>query len=134
KEITESAPGDLKIEITQANLSGASLERHVRFIEQSKEDPSFNPYGNKNLTLREILEKDTYDVVTIQQASKSSWQRDTFDPFANQLVAFIRERAPSSEIMIHQTWAYHPGSKRLKEWGMSREDMHRKATANYNRL
>ncbi|MCA1760760.1 MAG: hypothetical protein LC658_13410, partial [Bacteroidales bacterium] len=68
--IAESVPG-YKISITKANLGGCSLERHVKLIKDCENDASLKPYQGK-YCLRELLQMDDYDFVTIQQVSSSS--------------------------------------------------------------
>jgi hypothetical protein len=132
QQITESVPG-FSIEITKANLGGCSLERHASLIEACKEDDGLKPYSN-TYCLGDLLKKDTYDFVTIQQVSSLSFTPESFEPYAEVLIQFIREHAHSSEIMIHQTWAYGADSPRLKEWEMSREEMHNGLVKNYQVL
>lgn len=80
------------------------------------------------------MKKDTYNFVTIQQVSSLSFKPESFEPYADVLIQFIRKHAPPSEIIIHQTWAYGADSPRLKEWGMSREEMHKGLVKNYQVL
>lgn len=132
QQITESVPG-LLIEVTKANLGGCSLERHASLIEKCNTDDGAKPYSNA-YCLKDLLKKDTYDFVTIQQVSSLSFKPESFEPYANVLIQFIRKHAHSSEIMIHQTWAYGADSPRLKEWDMSREEMHNGLVKNYQVL
>ena len=95
-----------------AIILGGSLEDHAKALAAFDADPAGRagrPYGGK--ALREMLRQEPWDVVTLQQASPKSFRPETFEPFAGQLVAAIRQDAPSAEIVVHQTWAYrddHP--------------------------
>lgn len=115
--------GGKQLVIFPANIGGASLERQVRQIELFEEKPGAEgsrPYANRkhprtgerrDFSLREALEAEAWDVVTIQQRSRSSFDASTYEPHASRLIEFIRRHAPSAEIMVHQTWAYredHP--------------------------
>lgn len=132
QQITESVPG-LSIEITRANLGGCSLERHASLIKRCKEDDGSKPYSN-TYCLEDLLKMDTYDFVTIQQVSSLSFMPDSFEPYADVLIQFIRKHAPPSEIMIHQTWAYGADSPRLMEWNMLRDEMHNGLVNSYQVL
>lgn len=57
-------------------------------------------------TLLEVLRKKKWDYVSIQQLSRLSFLPETYEPHAGQLIAYIREHSPESEIVIHMTWAY----------------------------
>jgi len=132
EQITESVEGH-SIEIIRANIGGCSLEKHAKLIDSCAQNPNFKPYQNK-YTLKELLEMYDYDFVTIQQVSSLSFKPKSFQPYADQLVEFIHNHVPGAQVIIHQTWAYHPDSERLKNWAMSREAMHEGLVKNYNVL
>ncbi len=132
QQITESVPG-FSIEITKANLGGCSLERHASLIEKCNKNNGSKPYSY-TYCLEDLLKKNTYDFVTIQQVSSLSFKLESFEPYTDVLIQFIRKHAPPSEIMIHQTWAYGADSPRLKEWNMLREEMHNGLVNSYQML
>jgi len=106
-----------------ANIGGATMERHVRHMEAFERDPT-DPEGRPyhvrvhpktgqrgKLSLREALEAEAWDVVTIQQASPMSFKPESYHPYARQLIEYVRAHAPEAEIVVHQTWVYredHP--------------------------
>jgi len=63
------------------------------------------PVGFK-VSLKEALLNRTWDVITLQQMSLDSVNYDTYQPYLDRLVDFIRLCAPKSRIAIQQTWAY----------------------------
>lgn len=131
-KIAESVQGR-KIEITNAHLREWDLAKHAKHIKQFETDPNNKPY-RKKYTLKEKLQLAKWDVVTIQQVSTLSFRAGSFQPHADEIVAFIKKHAPDSEILIHQTWAYPSDNKRLKRFKISREQMHERLTKNYNDL
>lgn len=131
-QITKSVVG-YEILITTANIGGCSLEKHVSLIRGCEKDSSLKPYSEK-YCLNELLLMDNYDFITIQQASPLSFNAESFQPYADSLFEFIKKLSPESEVLIHQTWAYSPASKRLKELGLSRDEMHYRLLKNYNDL
>jgi len=132
KEITESVAG-CDITITKANIGGCPLDKHADLIDQCAADPNLKPYYKK-YTLLELLGMDAYDFVTIQQVSTKSFKKETFHPYADRLYAFVQEHAPSAQVLIHETWAYHENSPRYSEWGVSRDEMHQGLVKNYHAL
>lgn len=97
--------GDTLI-VGRANLGGCPLSRHWDNAE--KDTPI---YGKEKHTLKQMLEQDKWDVVTIQQVSHQSFKRESFEPYAEKLINYIKQYAPQAEIVVHQTWAYradHP--------------------------
>ncbi len=98
----------------QLIIGGASFEVHwTKWLkaEKNPEDPAGQYTMKRNL--KQWLKAEPWDVVTIQQASIKSHDLTTYQPFAGQLHAFIRENAPQAEIMIHQTWPYRVDDPRF---------------------
>ena len=115
----QSARCDLHFE--RANFGGCELARHWSYIEAEERDVRCRIYqgGRK---LRSILELRAWDVVTIQQASHDSWRPETFQPWAGNIIAYVKKHAPQAEVVIQQTWAYradHPQLLPGSEWGVS---------------
>jgi hypothetical protein len=130
-QIAASVAG-YEIAVTKANLGGCSLERHVNLIQACEEDPENKPYSKK-YCLKDLLLMDDYDYVTIQQLSSLSFKPASLQPYADELIRFIRENEPQAEIIIQQTWAY-PNPDRLEEWGITYDEMHAGLVESYNLL
>ena len=130
----QSARCDLHFE--RANFGGCELARHWSYIEAEERDVRCRIYqgGRK---LRSILELRAWDVGTIQQASHDSWRPETFQPWAGNIIAYVKKHAPQAEVVIQQTWAYradHPQLLPGSEWGISQDEMYERLTANYTKL
>ena len=65
------------------------------------------------VSLEEALLNRNWDVITIQQVSSLSGDYETYQPYLNELIAFVRRMSPKAKIAIHQTWAYAPESPRF---------------------
>ena len=130
-EIAESVPGH-SIHYTKANIGGCSLAKHVSLIIACEEDSTLKPYA-KEYCLKDLLQADSYDFVTIQQVSSMSFKWESFQPYAGELIEFIREYQPQTEIIIQQTWAY-PNVTKLEEWGITYDEMHAGLVESYKRL
>lgn len=99
-----------------AMIGGSSMEVHATHLAQAEAgDNAGRVYKNvvdpvtrqkSDATLPEMLKSTDWDVVTIQQWSRLSFKPETYQPFADQLIAAIRQYAPHAEIVVHQTWAY----------------------------
>jgi hypothetical protein len=64
-------------------------------------------------SLKQELAAETWDVITIQQASIRSHDVGTYRPGMKELSAFIKKHAPASEVVVHQTWAYRVDDPRF---------------------
>ena len=87
----------------------------------------------KQFSLRQALEAEKWDYVTIQQLSNNSYKFETFEPFAGDIVAYVRKYAPTAEIVIHQTWAYREDCPLYKD-GFDQQKMFDGLVDAYNQL
>ena len=136
----------LPLDIVQCGIGGCPLDKHWANVEKAG-DANFKPYGistsfssdpakklpsKANVTDALVAEK--WDIVTIQQASGKSAFYDTYEPYAGNLIAKIRELAPQAEIVIQETWSYAPYDHRLAKWKMTPADMYASLKKAYAQL
>lgn len=104
------------VEIRAVNLfiGGCSLERHAANLrENSREyDLEINggPSGGK-VSIKEALEAEDWDAVTLQQASRDSGRPQSYVPYLLTLADYVRRTVPRAGLWIHQTWAYEQDSQ-----------------------
>ena len=94
-------------------------------------------YTGIKISAGDALLLKSWDYVTIQQASDESWDYAKYQPYAENLIAKIKELCPGAEIVIQQTWAYNAADRRLNkesEWGFEQAEMHERARASYKKL
>ena len=129
----------LGLEICSLYIGGCSLERHWRNVCA----PTSTPYSVTRATtegaqhkafmgnIPSVLESEKWDVVTIQQASHFSWKPETYHPWGDNLVKYIREKAPQAKIVVHETWSYTPWDGRLAGWKIDQTEMYEKLHTAY---
>lgn len=138
------------IKLVSACIGGCSLERHVECLNAVDADPSLKPYDYTiwhiaddkvvkhwvpSGSVNRMLKDEVWDVITIQQASHFSWRPETYQPFADKLVARIRKDQPDAEIMIQQTWSYRAQDGRFNgEWDVDQASMFERLDAAYASL
>jgi len=109
------------IETVNLMIGGCSLEVHYRNMKGDKKEYCLEINGHSNtgfkVSIKEALLARSWDYVTIQQASRLSYMEDSFVPYAEELVKYIRELCPKAKVLLHQTWAYENASSRLEECG-----------------
>ena len=102
--------------LTQKMLSigGSPLERHATMALAFEKDPSDSSakYANDD-SLPQALQSESWDVVTIQQASIKSHDVETYRPYAEQLADIVHRYAPQAQLLVHQTWAYRKDDPRF---------------------
>jgi len=127
-----AAQGD-RLVLARANLGGCSLERHAALIKQCEKDPACKPYDGGKASLKDMLTRERWDIVTVQQVSHESWKAESFHPYLDEIVASIRKYAPQAEIVIQQTWAYRVDAPHFPGWKIDQAIMYRRAADNYRR-
>ncbi len=99
-------------------IGGCPLSLHYRNM--LSEDRAYTLEMNGQSTrfkvaLKEALLNRNWDVVTIQQVSQESPNYETYQPYLNELMNYVRLCVPKAKILVHQTWAYEQDSRRLNE-------------------
>ena len=141
--------GTIKMRLRQAYIGGCTIERHLNEYDRAKANPKHRPYttnlklegapktkdGKKwRANLPEMLADGTWDIVTIQQGSRHSWDPNTYKADADRLISIVREYQPKAEIVVHETWAYRCDSPRLVDWKIDQAEMHKRVSAAYKGL
>ena len=111
-----------KLRLYSANLGAHSLQMHVgyfRAFDTNPDDPKGAPYtgiadpktGSKpKLSLSKALGLENWDYVTIQQVSTLSYQANSYEPWAGELIAYIHKHEPSAKVLGLETWAHREDS------------------------
>ena len=126
--------------ITCVNLfiGGCSLHTHFANINNDSDSYMLEYNGERTgfkVSVKEALLSREWDYVTIQQVSHLSFNYDTYQPYVNKLVEYVRTYAPKAKILIHQTWGYETNSKNILEKGfVKHEDMFEQVKEAYNKL
>jgi hypothetical protein len=107
--------GGKSLIVGRANIGGCPLERHARHLRQAEAgEPEGLAYDTtdprtkekRKMSLPELLSAQPWEIVTIQQWSQLSFKPETFQPFADEIIAAVRKYAPTAEIVVQETWAY----------------------------
>lgn len=115
-------------------IGGCSLERHVRNADENKPAYAYRKIGldgkkieRKNVSLETALADEKWDYVSLQQASGKSGCFNTYEPYLNELVSYVKARiGKSTKLMFHETWAYAPDSNHgeFKNYGNDQTAMY----------
>ena len=105
-----------KVIIGNLYIGGCRLDTHYANMQSGEGKYAYRKIvdGVKtetpNVSLLTGLEDEDWDYVSIQQASGSSGQYDTYVPYLPELLKYIQENAGNPTLMFHQTWAYASSS------------------------
>ena len=97
-------------------IGGCSLQTHYLNMLDDRDDYAYvfnGEWTGLKVSIRQALRSDSWDYITLQQASVYSPKFGTYTPYIEELAAYVRKYCPHSKILIHQTWAYAEGSERL---------------------
>lgn len=97
-------------------IGGCPLSLHYRNMKSEERAYMLEMNGEStgfNVSLKEALLNRDWDIVTIQQVSSKTPYYETFQPYLDKIVEYVRLCVPKAKIAIHQTWAYEQDSHRL---------------------
>lgn len=126
------------LDIASLYIGGCPLDRHWNNIKAAETNAEFRPYrydrrvcGEPVATkearnIPDALVEAKWDIVTVQQASGKSWMAETYYPYGDDLVEYVRRHAPQAKIVVQETWSYTPWDKRLKKWNLTQDEMYEK--------
>ena len=113
-DLAKAAGKDLTV--INLYIGGCSLSRHYRNMLSGERAYQLECNGHRTgfmVSLSEALLNRDWDYITVQQASHDSTQYETYQPYLNELAAYIRRCAPKAKLIVHETWAYEQNSERL---------------------
>ena len=101
-------------EIVLGNLciGGCDLSTHVSNFQSNKSSYTYclNTTGKwqtyKGHKPLDALDSESWDVITLQQASRSSGVPKSYNPCLSSLVVLLRTHCPGARLAWHMTWAY----------------------------
>lgn len=93
-------------------IAACSLEMHAENIQENKKNYEYQVDGKtlKHTSIREVIENETFDVITIQQYSGDSGILESYEPYFKYIYDYLRKYCPKSEILFHKTWSYEKNS------------------------
>ena len=108
---------------------------HFRNLMGDKKNYEFEINGYATglfVSIKDALLSREWDYVSLQQVSQHSVDYATFQPFLNELSAYVKKYAPTAKQILHQTWGYRPESKNLQNLGYAcHEDMFKDVEKSY---
>lgn len=97
-------------------VGACTLKMHADYMESGEAAYRYDKNTNgtwvqtPDTTLLTGLLDEQWDVITMQQASQDSGIVTTYQPYLNNLIAYVQEKCPNAKIMWHMTWAYQSDS------------------------
>ena len=103
-------------DLTVINLyiGGCSLQRHWENIENNAPDYDYelNGYAVRGeAAIPQTLKERQWDYITLHQVSGKSGIKESYYPYIDLIMNYIKKNAPTAEVVIHETWAYELDSE-----------------------
>ncbi len=127
------------LNVVNLYIGGCPLEKHFRNMLSEAKAYELQYNGEKTgffVSIKDALLNRRWDVITLQQASPVSFDKDSYFPYVNRLVEYVKAYSPKAKIYIHETWAYEDGSERLAKLGRfeSANEMRNAVIATYEEV
>lgn len=99
------------LELVNLAIGGCSLQTHWENVENNNPNYLHMINGHENwegerVAIDPIIKSDHFDVVTLQQVSHFSGMYETYQPYLNNLVEYVKKLQPNADLYFHRTWAY----------------------------
>ena len=103
-------------DIYTANLfiGGCSLEIHWTNVLENNAYYDYEINGNEaqeKISIADALERNDWDIVTLQQVSGLSGIYKSYQPYLYNLAELVKSKLPDIKLCFHQTWAYEIDSE-----------------------
>ena len=104
----------LNFEVCLYNLfiGGCSLEQHWNNIDHNAEQYvlEINGEPQEKVCITDIVKKQQWDIITLQQASHFSGLPQTYEPYLEKIAVYLKQMQPQAKLYLHETWAYEVNS------------------------
>lgn len=131
---------DLDLDFFVLYIGGCSLQKHVENIHSN--EPIYELYHNgkstsKYVSILDGLKIENWDYVLTQQVSSLSGFIESFYPFLNELVDFVKRNAKFKKLGFQETWEYGKNTSEkdaFKLYNFDSNLMHEKIRLTYEKL
>ena len=101
----------LPLTLGRVSIGGCPL--HLHWYNAEHDIARYGLEYEGSFTMKQMLQSEPWDVVTLQQVSHLSWKIGTYFPYCEDLAAYARQHAPTARLAVQQTWAYRTDNVRL---------------------
>lgn len=100
---------DREIQLGVLYIGGCNLERHVDCINKNSKEYEWFLNGvstGKFISIEDALCDRKWDYISLQQVSGLGGLKETYYPYINQIIDYVKKYQPDAKLMLHETWAY----------------------------
>ncbi len=134
-QIAQNGGRDMKV--VNLYIGGCSLQRHWNNVEGDIPDYDYQlngGYTGRKVTVKEALQEEKWDIITLQQCSGQSGLPESYNPYIEKLSAYVKSLVPDATQWIHKTWAYEKDSthSEYQYYDNDQNKMYEELTKAYN--
>ncbi len=126
------AISDGELFVTNLYIGGCSLEMHADNVKSGKKAYEYRRSGEfiEMCSIEDALKKEEWDYVSLQQVSGYSGIPESYEPYINEVIDFVKRLVPNAKLVFHKTWAYESDSEHpsFSNYNNDRALMYRKIT------
>ena len=118
-------------------IGGCPLRRHYFNVLENEKAYDFQFNGESTgllVSIKDALKSDAWDYVTLQQASTYSPIWESYEPYLETIVEYVKKYAPQAKLVVHKTWAYSAEHIVNKGMAGTREDMYNALSVCYDKM
>ncbi|MBR7144439.1 MAG: DUF4886 domain-containing protein [Lentisphaeria bacterium] len=137
--------------LTSAYIGGCPLKKHYEKLLEGETAPKQKPpykisvwdsaanigWKDAKVTygyINGLIKNNQYDIITVQQASRMSFDFKSYEPYIGELIKYIRKYQKNAEVVIQQTWAYREDFPGFSKWGFDQQGMYERICSAYRML
>ena len=134
QQIAEADNVDMKV--VNLYIGGCSLERHWNNIQSEAKEYLLEVNGDSTeeyVSIQDALGMEGWDYIVTQQVSHDSGIIETYYPYLENVLGYVKEKVPSAEILLQETWAYDIDSLHggFANYNMDQQEMYEKVSHAY---
>ena len=107
-----SLGSNVEIEVCVLYVGGCSLRQHANYIKEGSSPYEWFINGEstgKYISLKDALQIKEWDYISLQQVSVYSGIKQTFYPYINEVIDYVKQYQKSPTFILHETWPYETG-------------------------
>ena len=136
-EIAEDMGDDLQV--VNLYIGGCSLETHWLNAQANAPLYSYELNGHatgRMVSIKSALTECKWDIVTLHQASLLSGIEESYEPYFENMLGYVKRYAPNADIKVMQTWAFDDNCTRegFENYGRSQKVMYERLIPCYEKI
>lgn len=104
-----AAADGVDMKVANLYIGGCSLEQHWNNIQSKAEEYLYEENGcstENYVSVQTALNMEDWDYIVTQQVSHDGGIIESYHPYIEYIAEYIKEKVPTAELLLQETWAY----------------------------